>query len=412
MDRRLIGFVLLFSLPTFALSKADQRQWVRVKARTSAERTHIVNQGISIETVASDYVIGIGTPREIESLQKENLVLEVDPLKPLGARNFPSEDAAYHNYEELTKELESLARANPELVRMDSIGKSVEGRDLWHLILSTDPAQSNAKAGIVFMGGHHAREHLSVEIPLLLAKRLITEFNAGNAEVVRLLTARQVHIIPSVNPDGAEYDISDSDYLMWRKNRGSVEGELYGIDLNRNYSFQWGGPGSSSYPSSEIYRGPKAFSEPETQAIKKFVEKQVNLTTLLSFHTFSELILYPWGHKDDHIEDSRSYQVHKAMAEKMAEWNGYTPMQSSDLYLASGDTTDWSYGEHNLVSFTFELDPRDMFSGGFYPGADAIDVVSEKNWRPALYLIEYADNPYRVIEPTHVRYGLSSALIQ
>ena len=93
------------------------------------------------------------------------------------------------------------------------------------------------------------------------------------------------------------------------------------------------------------------------------------------------------------------------MAETMSQWNNYRPQQSSDLYIASGDTTDWSYGELGLISFTFELDPKNMWNGGFYPGQDTIDIVFEKNIKPALYLIEQADNPYKVLNNN--QYGVS-----
>jgi carboxypeptidase T len=87
------------------------------------------------------------------------------------------------------------------------------------------------------------------------------------------------------------------------------------------------------------------------------------------------------------------------MAKKMAEWNGYTPEQSSELYIASGDTTDWSYGAHKIISFTFELDPAGggFGGGGFYPGPAVIQPVFQKNIEPCLYLLEYADNPARVL---------------
>ena len=87
----------------------------------------------------------------------------------------------------------------------------------------------------------------------------------------------------------------------------------------------------------------------------------------------------------------------------MAEWNGYKPEQASELYIASGDTTDWAYGAHKIIAFTFELDPASSpfdFGGksGFYPGASVIQPVFNKNIEPALYLIEYSSNPYRVLE--------------
>jgi carboxypeptidase T len=144
--------------------------------------------------------------------------------------------------------------------------------------------------------------------------------------------------------------------------------------------------------------GPSAFSEPETRAIRDYVAAQKNITVLLSFHTFSQLILYPWGGKYEGIENSTDRQVHEVMAKKMSGWNGYKPEQASELYIASGDTTDWSYGQHRIISFTFELDPGGTAGqSGFYPGAGVIQDVVSKNFNPVLYLIDYSDNPYRVL---------------
>ena len=108
----------------------------------------------------------------------------------------------------------------------------------------------------------------------------------------------------------------------------------YGVDLNRNYSQGWGGPGSSDRAASDIYRGAKPFSEPETQAIKSFIESNANITMLLSFHSFSELILYPWGNTTEPIPNERAKEAYIKMADDMAKWNGYLPMQASELYVA------------------------------------------------------------------------------
>ncbi len=82
----------------------------------------------------------------------------------------------------------------------------------------------------------------------------------------------------------------------------------------------------------------------------------------------------------------------------MAQWNHYTPQQASDLYIASGDTTDWAYGKHGIFAFTFELSPSDMMDGGFYPGARILDRVFRDNLQPCLYLIDLADNPHRALD--------------
>lgn len=249
------------------------------------------------------------------------------------------------------------------------------------------------------MGGHHAREHLSVEMPLKFINYLVTNYRNNNERVKSLVDNRDIHIIPAVNPDGLEYDIASGSYRMWRKNRVKNSGNSYGVDLNRNYGYQWGTGGSSSSPSSDTFMGPRPFSEPESLAIKNYVEAHENITILLSFHSFSKLILYPWGHKYDSIENDTDRVVHEKMAEKMSTWNGYEPQQSSDLYIASGDTTDWSYGVHKIFSFTFELDPANNGFGGdgFYPGPTAIESSFNKNLEPLLYMLDLADNPYRVL---------------
>jgi len=132
---------------------------------------------------------------------------------------------------------------------------------------------------------------------------------------------------------------------------------------------------------------------------------------LLSFHTFSQLILYPWGHTYNPITKTQDRQAFETMAKTMAQWNGYTPQQSSDLYIASGDTTDWAYGERGIFAFTFELDPKSGWStDGFYPGQKQIPITFQKNILPCLYLITIADNPYRILSPRY-DYGINSGLL-
>lgn len=371
--------------------------WMKIPAITKEERTLIANTGVSIELVQEDYVIATGNIEERNLLAKMGL-LEVEfPL--VDAMDFPEQDAAFHNYSEMLGKLQSLHNSNREITSLTSIGKTIEGRDIWAFRISGQLANAQNLPASIFMGGHHAREHLSIELPIYYIEYLLQEYNSGNTRIRGLVDNRDIHIIPMVNPDGAEFDISTGRYKSWRKNRSANSNGSFGVDLNRNYGFGWGGGGASTNPNSETYRGTAAFSENESLAIKNYVETHTNITILLSFHTFSELILYPWGHVYESIGNARDKMVHEEMAKTMARWNGYTPQQSSKLYIASGDTTDWSYGEHRIISFTFELDPKDMWrGGGFYPGAGIIPSVQRKNLEPVLYLIEHSATPYRVID--------------
>ena len=392
----LLGLALISLTSVQKAPEDHQYYWIKVAADDKFERSIIANTGAAIEIVKDDYVIAYGSDVELKQLQKLGWV---QSYSDLSTEDFPAKDAIYHNYKELTDELNKIASENRDIISMTSIAKTNEGRDLWAIRISGDLANADTKPATIFMGGHHAREHLSIEMPLMLTQYLVDQFRQGNERIVSLLNSRDIHIIPVVNPDGAEYDIADGSYKMWRKNRTRNANGTYGVDLNRNYAYQWGTGGSSSNPSSDTFKGPNPFSEIESTAIKNYVELHSNITVLLSFHSFSKLILYPWGHKYDSIENVNDNRVHEIMARKMSEWNGYTPQQSSDLYIASGDTTDWSYGTHKIISFTFELDPANsgFGGGGFYPGPDVIQPVFQKNIEPALYLIELSDNPYRVL---------------
>ena len=388
-----------FSLPQLSQAHAPEMQWAAIRAKDKHVRTQLVTQGFSIENVVEDMSYGVATEEILDSLKLQGFdVVSHFPMSEFRQQDFPAKDGIYHNYAEMKADLDKLVRDFPGLVFPVSMGKTLEGRDMIGVRINPNARDGNSPSGlpgVIFMGGHHAREHLSIEVPLKLA-RYLAEGSQTNDVIHDLLNRRDIYIFPSINPDGSEFDISTGSYKSWRKNRRTGQGRCDGVDLNRNYGYGWGTGGSSTDPCSDVFMGPKPFSEPETQNVKAFVESKPNLKVLLSFHTFSELVLYPWGGKNDPISNQRDLSAFTNMARTMASWNGYTPEQSSDLYIASGDTTDWAYGTLGIFAFTFELSPRDMWSGGgFYPGPDAVERTFQANIKPALYLIDLADDPYR-----------------
>jgi carboxypeptidase T len=394
-----VAVTMIATLPlNQAHTNATDRYWMKIKAADKFQRSLIADTGVSIDRIVDDYVYATGSLEEKNAVEK---LMTVETLFPMTTAmiDFPSEDSKYHNYDELVAALNQLHAQYPDITELFTLGTSAEGRAIPGLRISGNLARADQLPGMFFVGGHHAREHLSVDTPLRLAHKLLISYASGDATTKALVDNRDLHVVPGLNVDGLEHDVSGNRYKMWRKNRSRNHDGTYGVDLNRNYGFQWGTGGSSKSTSSDVYMGPAPFSEPESKAVKDYVENQHNLTILLSFHTFSKLILYPWGHKYDGIEVERDRRVHETMAQRMAQWNGYEPQQASDLYIASGDTTDWSYGTQKLISFTFELDPANMWGGGgFYPGDEIIDEVVAKNWNPFIYLLNYADNPYRVID--------------
>ena len=389
--------------------KEQSVRFVQVEAKDRASRNSITKFGLNIEAVRSDSVWGFIHQKSLSRLQQagHRVLSDLDPAillrSQISAYDFPPEDSRFNNFNELTDKLKELVTANSDLAKMHSIGKTVEQRDIWALQINSSPealsSEASNKPGILFIGNHHAREHLTAEVPLLLAQFLLE--NRNDQQIKSLIETRDIWIIPMLNPDGAEWDIEIGKYRWWRKNRSQNDDKSRGVDLNRNYGFMWGLDGADPEPYSEVYHGPAPFSEPETKAVKEFVEAKPNLNVLLSFHSYSELILYPWGYSENEVDNEKDRQAFKKIAKTMSGWNNYTPMQASALYTVSGETGDWAYGQHGIFAFTFELSPADGWGGGgFFPGQKAIDTTFAANLKPCLYLLDLADNPHRAIEET------------
>lgn len=400
----LLAIFVLMMKPLWALKEPETLFAVEIAAKDKKERSRVANI-IHIDSIRADRVFSVVNGFDLSALRNEKnleiLSLEMlgekgldDYYKPFLADEFPKGDEAFHTFSEVKAELDALAKDHSELAQVFSIGKSVEGRDIWALRV-TD-GQAEGKPAIAYLGTHHAREHVSTEIPLMFAKDILLR-SVTDEDIKSLLKSTELYIIPLVNPDGATFDISSRRYQYWRKNRQPGKNNSFGVDLNRNYGYGWGTGGSSSNPRSEIYMGKAPFSEPETQSVKNFFLAHKNITIALTFHSYSELILYPWGGKDEAVL-GKDGAIFSTMARKMAKMNGYKAEQASDLYIASGDTCDWLYGELSVYCFTFELSPSALSSDGFYPGAAILDRVYRDNLKPMLYLASYVDNPARVLD--------------
>jgi hypothetical protein len=193
---------------------------------------------------------------------------------------------------------------------------------------------------------------------------------------------------------------------MWRKNRQPNSGSsAVGTDLNRNWSFQWGCcGGSSGSVSSETYRGPSPFSAPETQVVRNFVNSRVvggaqQIRSHIDWHTYSELILWPYGYTTANTTptlNTSDRNAHATLGQQMAATNGYTPEQASDLYIADGTINDWMWGTYKIFSYTFEMFPTGS-NPGFYPPDEQIGPQTSRNREAFLMFLEASDCIYKVI---------------
>jgi hypothetical protein len=378
--------------------------------KTWDDANKVARTGASIDYIEHGRLNITATKTEVEAIQK--LGYKVDLLPPavstqaVGPNDFPPGDSAYHNYAETVAELDRIAAAFPAIASKFSIGKSYEGREIWALKISDNVGTDENEPEVLYNANQHAREHLTTEMALYLANEFTGKY-ATDARIKNIVDNREIYIVPTVNPDGLTYDIATGQYQSWRKNRQSNgASQPVGTDLNRNWDYKWGCCGGSSGSfSSETYRGASPFSAPETQRLRDFVlSRRVNgvqqIKANIDFHTYSELVLWPFGYTNNNVEpglDVDQEATFRTLGQKMAATNGYTPEQSSDLYIADGTSIDWMWGSQKIWAYTFEMYPNSPFNGGFYPPASVITAQTQRNREASLQLAEYADCPYRVI---------------
>ena len=361
------------------------------------DRTAIAQTGASIDEIGKHYVIVSATPQEASAIAALGYPIE----QLVGPMDFPPADAAYHNYAEMSDEILDVATAHPDIVSRFSVGLSYEGREMWAVKISDNVAIDEDEPEVLFIGQHHAREHITVEMTLYILHLLADNYGTDQ-QITDLVNSREIYIIFTTNPDGSEYDVATGSYRSWRKNRQPNSGSSYiGTDLNRNYGYKWGCcGGSSGFPSSETYRGASAFSAPETQRIRDFINSRVvggkqQIKTSITFHSYAQLVLWPYGYTYTDVPSDMTQDDHNvfvAMGQAMAQSNGYTPQQASDLYITDGTTDDWAYGVHKIFMYTFE-----MGSNTFYPSGSQIAALTSVNDAAVRYLLDKSDCPYKVI---------------
>ncbi|XP_045490049.1 carboxypeptidase B-like isoform X1 [Pieris rapae] len=261
----------------------------------------------------------------------------------------------YHKLNVIYSFLDELERDYPAICTVSVIGKSVEGRDIKMLKISNSDA---GNAAVWLDASIHSREWISTAVVTYLAEFIAKNFQKHPKSI----TNKDWHIVPVLNPDG--YVFTHTKDRMWRKNRAHHEGERVGVDLNRNFSYGWGNngdQGSSGEPTNVFYRGPAPFSEPETAAVRDTILGSASpFKVFLSFHSYFELIIFPWGYKCEPCPDYlHLLEAGTVMARAIYESTGmiYKVGSTKDLtYFACGTSTDWSYAIAKIpYSFMIEL---------------------------------------------------------
>jgi carboxypeptidase T len=302
---------------------------------------------------------------------------------------------------ELEAQLDAVVDAYPGIAHKLSIGQSFEGREIWALKLSDNASVDEDEPEVVVMGQIHAREWISQSLALYLIETLTSGYGVDE-RVTAIVDEREVYVIPTLNPDGAAYDLASDGPRSWRKSRQPVKGSSeIGIDLNRNFGFSWRCcGGGSDDPAHPNYRGWAPWVAPEVAAYRDFIDSRViggrqQLSLSLTFHSAGEMVLWPYAYTRAALPRTMSADDYTAMAalgRHMASLNGYRPMQGSRLYVADGDHDDWLYYEHRVMSLTFELA---AFKSRYYPTLAEAQAETQRNREAVLWFLEQADCPYR-----------------
>jgi len=252
----------------------------------------------------------------------------------------------YQSANTISAFVECLSRQYKGRATLINIGSSGEGRKLSVLRLSS----GRGRPAIFIDGGIHAREWISPATATYLAKQLAEKKSA-------LLASWDVYIMPLANPDGYEY--SRTKDRLWRKTRSTPRlGRCAGVDLNRNFGYKWGGKGSSRKHCSEVYRGPRAFSEPESRALRDFImARRKEIKMYITLHSYGQMILYPWGYDSSAIANDRSELHSLGMIGARAMGRKYDVGPAATVnYEAAGASDDWAKGSAGIkYSYTVEL---------------------------------------------------------
>ncbi|MBA2580486.1 MAG: zinc carboxypeptidase [Thermoleophilaceae bacterium] len=315
------------------------------------------------------------------------------------ASGLPSGRTTYRRLFEYESDLKQLVAERPDLVKPITLrNRTWEGRRVMGVEITREPGASDGKPVFLQLGAHHAREWPSSEHALEWAFQLVRGYD-DDERTRRLVDATRTIVVPIVNPDGFNLSreagevngagggragnepqniatwLATGEYKRKNCRDGNSDRALctgaatgLGTDPNRNYAGFWGGPGAGTTLTDETYRGPAPFSEPETRNVREFVSRR-QVTTLISNHTFSNLVLRPPGLASEGPppDEDRGY---KALGDAMAAANGYASQYGYQLYDTTGSTDDWSYYATGGFGYTFEVGPSN-----FHP--PFADVVAE-----------------------------------
>ena len=263
----------------------------------------------------------------------------------------------YKSYQETVDFLKECVKLYPNIITTQSIGTTWEGRDIILAKISINVENADLKPALLFTGTVHAREWIGNELGVEFVDFILKNYNS-DPRIKETLTKNTLYLVPCLNPDGFEY--SRTHFSFWRKNRRKNKNGTYGVDLNRNFSI---GYSKTTDTSSNVYSGPEPFSEPETIAIKEFVDNHENITIALDYHSQGN-VFFP-AHKFNHEVElngtdlnmlcaNMNYEIKKVTGREYGIHRGKPPTK-----LISGSGREYYYSK-GIIAVVVEVGTRNI----------------------------------------------------
>lgn len=295
----------------------------------------------------------------------------------------------FSTIDEMIAQLDLMHSLYPSLISVkhplsDTVTTN-QGINIYYVRISDNPEVTENEPEVLYSGMHHAREPIGMQHLLYYMWYLLENYNS-DPSIKHLVDNTQMYFVPVFNIDGYTYNITTNPAGggSWRKNRRNNGDGSYGIDVNRNYGYQWGydNTGSSPNPSSDLFRGTAPFSEPETRMMKYFCEAH-NFQIALNYHSFSNLFLYAWGWSPTPPPDNTIFDIY---AQQMTHESKYTyGPANTTIYPTNGGSDDWMYGEQTTKPLTYAYTPEiGSDNDGFWPTQQRIIPLIQENMLTSL----------------------------
>lgn len=295
-------------------------------------------------------------------------------------------DPSYPTYEDIYTELQTFAAQYPDLMKVERIGNTQKNHNpIWAVKISANVNETEDEPAVMFMAGHHAREPVGMQVCLGIIRYLLT--NSHEFQVENWLSRMAIWVVPCINPDGYEYVINQKrEFPWWRKNlrdnnnNGVFEPEIDGVDLNRNYDFNWteGGRGETR---SWYYRGESSGSESETKAIMDLAERE-RFVVAIDYHSFGEVVMFPWALEMRPPDEMIIKNVAITLARKLKKHKSDRTYDIVHLNGKSGQSANWLYANLRSLSLIVEVGKE------FFPERKVLEELVAAQMLGAEYILD------------------------